>query len=247
MDSILFLLLTAIAAVAFFLKGLIGFGPALIFIPVGALIFNPQSIIVASSFLDLIAGVIMWRSVKSVQSVPFLLGIVAAMAIGTIAGVFLLSYFPTETFKILLGIVVFILGMWFAVFRTKETYDRLQNQLPEKCSRKDIGYAGLAGMSGGLFGISGPPIIWHLGKQFQMSVIRDLLIVFFVFAAIARVILFSAAGMVTHETMLFTAAGIPGLLIGLYLGTRVFLRINESVFSKTAGVALIAFAILLIV
>ncbi len=247
MDSCFFLILAAIAAAAFFIKGLTGFGPALIFIPVGALFFAPQSIIVASSFLDLIAGLIMWRTVRSVQSVPFMTGLVAAMTAGTVAGVFLLSYVPTEVFRILLGMAVFILGLWFALFRTRASFDRLQEQLPAKCNRKDLGFAGASGLLGGLFGISGPPIIWHLGRQFHMAAFRDALIVFFVFAALARIISFSAAGLVTAETLMYAAAGIPGLLIGLYFGTRVFFSIDETVFSKTVGFALIAFAILLIV
>jgi len=49
-------------AAAFFIKGLTGFGPALIFIPAGALFIALQPIIVASSFLDLVAGLIMWRT-----------------------------------------------------------------------------------------------------------------------------------------------------------------------------------------
>ncbi len=247
MDSYFLLILPAIAVVAFFLKGLTGFGPALIFIPIGALIFDPQSIIVASSFLDLTAGLIMWRRVRSVQSIPFLLGIVVAMSIGTVFGVYLLSAFPTETFRILLGIAVLILGLWFAVFRSRTSFGQLKERLPEKCNRKDIGYSAFAGISGGLFGISGPPIIWHLGKQYRMSTFRDLLIVFFVFAAIARIISFSVAGMVNYETMMYTVAGIPGLFIGLYFGTKVFLKIDEAMFSKAVGIALIAFAILLVV
>ena len=247
MDSHFFLILPVIAAAAFFIKGLTGFGPALIFIPVGALFFAPQSIIVASSFLDLMAGLIMWRTVRSVQSAPFMTGLVAAMAVGTVAGVFLLSYVPADTFRVLLGVAVLILGLWFALFRTKASFDRLQDQLPQKCSRKDLGFAGASGVLGGLFGISGPPILWHLGRQFQMVAFRDALIVFFVFGAIARIISFSIAGLVTTETLMFAGAGIPGLLIGLYFGTRVFFKIDESVFSKAVGVALVAFAILLVV
>ena len=246
MDSHFFLILPAIAAAAFFIKGLTGFGPALIFIPIGALFFAPQSIIVASSFLDLMAGLIMWRTVRSVQSVPFMAGLVAAMAAGTVAGVFLLSYVPADTFRVLLGMAVFILGLWFALFRTKASFGRLRERLPEKCSHKDIGFAGASGLLGGLFGISGPPIIWHLGRQFQMVAFRDVLIVFFVFGAIARIISFSVAGLVTSETLMFAGAGVPGLLIGLYFGTRVFFKIDEGVFSRIVGVALIAFAILII-
>jgi len=247
LESYFFLILPAIAAAAFFIKGLTGFGPALIFIPVGALFFAPQSIIVASTFLDLIAGFIMWRTVRSVQSGPFMTGLVVTMAVGTVLGVFLLSYVPADAFRVLLGVAVFILGLWFALLRTKASFDRLQDQLPQKCSRKDLGFAGASGILGGLFGISGPPIIWHLGRQFQMVAFRDALIVFFVFSAIVRITSFSVAGLVTAETLMYAAAGIPGLLIGLYLGTRVFFKIDERVFSKTVGVALIAFAILLVV
>lgn len=247
LDSLFFLIITAIAAAAFFIKGLTGFGPALIFIPAGALFFAPQSVIVASSFLDLIAGLLMWRTVRSVQSVPFLAGIIAAMAAGTAAGVFLLSYFPADTFGVLLGLAIFILGLWFAVFRTKMTLGKLEAQLPEKCDRKDIGFAGASGVLGGLFGISGPPIIWHLGRRFQMHVFRDLLIVVFVFAAVARIVSFSIAGLVTTEAVTFFAAGMPGLLAGLYIGNRVFLKIDEVLFSRVVGTVLILFAVLLII
>jgi uncharacterized protein len=246
LDSSSLLILTTIAAAAFFIKGLTGFGPALIFIPVGALFFAPHSIIVASSFLDLVAGLIMWRTVRSAQSVPFMTGLVAAMAAGTAAGVFLLSYIPADTFRILLGSTVFILGLWFAIFRTKASFDRLREQLPDKCNRRDLGFAGASGVLGGLFGISGPPIIWHLGRQFQMVAFRDALVVFFVFAAIARIIMFSVAGLVNAETLLYAAAGLPGLLIGLFFGTRVFFSIDEAVFSKVVGAALAALAIFLV-
>jgi len=241
------LILPLIAAAAFFIKGLTGFGPALVFIPAGALLFTPQSVIVASSFLDLVAGLIMWRTVRNIRHIPFLAGIIAAMAAGTVIGVYLLSVFPADTFRILLGVVVCALGVWFALLRSRMNHSQLHDSLPDRCDSKDIGYASLAGISGGLFGISGPPIIWHLGRRFQMHAFRDLLIVVFVFAAVARIASFTAAGLVTTEAITFFAAGMPGLFAGLYLGNRVFLKIDEVMFSRVVGTALIFFAVLLII
>ncbi|MDG5766256.1 sulfite exporter TauE/SafE family protein [Balneolales bacterium ANBcel1] len=247
MDISIFLILPALATIAFFVKGLTGFGPALIFIPVGALLFAPQPIIVASSFLDLAAGLIMWRTVGSIRKVPFLAGIIGAMAAGTVIGVFLLTWVPADTYRFLLGLVVLLLGLWFALFRSRIHQDRLRNQLPDTCDRKDIGFSTLAGVLGGLFGISGPPILWHLGRRFRMNTFRDLLIVVFVFAAVARIVSFSAAGLVTTESALYAAASAPGLFAGLYLGQKVFLRIDEALFSRSVGAVLVVFAFLLMV
>ncbi|MDI6403099.1 TSUP family transporter [Balneolaceae bacterium ANBcel3] len=246
MESYVLLIIPLIAAVAFYIKGLTGFGPALIFIPLGALIISPQPVIVASSFLDLLAGLIMLRTVQQVKRYSFLTGIIVAMAAGTVAGVYLLSVVPSETLRFLLGGLVLFLGVWFALFRMSGTQEQRLDQLPDRCNKKDLGYSILAGLSGGFFGISGPPVIWHLGRRFQMAAFRDVLIVVFVFAAIVRILLFTAAGLVTLDSMKVVALAIPGLLAGLLLGNRAFLTINEVIFSRVVGTILILLSIMLI-
>ena len=50
----------------------------------------------------------------------------------------LVAYLP----GILLAGTFFIPGLCHALFRTKTSFDRLKEQLPDKCSSKDIGFAG---------------------------------------------------------------------------------------------------------
>ena len=247
MNDYYILLLPVIAFAAFFLKGLTGFGPALLVIPLGSLLFPPYAILVASSFLDLIAGSLLYRTARTETKRGLLFGLVISMVLGTFLGTYALSSVPVENYKVLLGIAVILLGGWFAFLRPNTASDHLRDTLPEDCDRHDLGCSFLAGMSGGLFGVSGPPIIWHFGRRYRKTAFRDLLIVFFAFAAMARVFSFSVAGIVGREAVPYTLASLPGLVIGLYLGNKAFLKIDETRFSQAVGLLLMVIAVPLVV
>ena len=236
-----------IAFVAFVLKGATGFGPAIVVVSLGSLILPPHHVVVVSAFLDLIGGVVLLRYDRSLSSRAFWVALGAAIIGGSALGGVFLRLIAPEPFRVVLGIAILLLGFWFALVRALGRRGTLRDQCPARCSWTDLGVTGFAGILGGLVGIDGPPIIWHFGRKFEKGTLRGILIRVFLAAALARIVTYSATGLVNPEVLLYVAAAAPGLAVGTWLGNRVFLRISETTFSRITGAVLLLIGIRLLV
>lgn len=240
LDHLTLLTLPVIAFVAFSLKAMTGFGPAIVVISLGSLLFPPQAMIATSSILEFIAGAVLFRASVAKESPRFLLVLTAAMVMGTLIGAAALTAIPPAEFKPLLGFAILALALWFALFRARDGGSSLKSDLPKVCDRQDLSYSCLAGLCGGLFGISGPPIIWHLGRRYQKDAFRSILITVFVVEALTRVVIYSVGGLVDGSVLFYLALCLPGLFLGIYVGNRMFFDISERRFNVIVGVILLA-------
>jgi hypothetical protein len=111
--------------------------------------------------------------------------------------------------------------------------------LPAHSSASDTVVSGVGGVLGGLTGISGPPLLWHFGRKFAKRPLRQILIPVFLFAALGRVGTYAATGMITVSVVHAYLLALPGLLLGTYLGNRIFLRVEERTFSRIIGLVLL--------
>ena len=239
-------LLPCISFLAFLLKAMTGFGPAIVVISIGSLLFPPQAIIAASSVLDFIAGVVLLRKEGTKKEPRFLGVLIGVLAVGTVVGAAVLSNFSTEQFRPLLGIGILCLSIWFLFFRNRIGRDNLQAELPARCDGSDLTVSFISGCCGGLFGIGGPPLVWHLGRRYQKEALRGVLIAVFTAAALVRVGSYAMYGMIDSQVLLYVALSIPGQVLGLYLGTKLFLRISENHFSLIVGAILFAVSLKLV-
>jgi len=106
-------LIAGIAFLAYLLKGLTGFGPAIVFISLGSLVMDPIQVVVISPLLDIVAGcVLTWKDRRQ-----FLSGYWILLALPLIGGVLLgsigLSLSTIENYRLMLGTGIVILGIWF--------------------------------------------------------------------------------------------------------------------------------------
>jgi uncharacterized membrane protein YfcA len=239
-------LLPCIAFAAFTLKGATGFGPAIVVVSIGSLILPPHLVIAVSAILDTLGGIVLLRYDRSSPSRAFwaLLGV--AIVCGSILGGVFLRLISPDPFKVVLGITILLLGFWFILVRARDRHGALKSHLPRHCSPADFGITAFAGTLGGLVGIDGPPIVWHFGRRFEKEVLRGILIRVFLAAALARVVTYSAAGLVNPDVLLYTAAAVPGLAAGVWLGNRVFFRISEATFSRITGAVLLIIGVRLL-
>ena len=223
-----------------------GFGPAIVFISFGTLLFSPKEIIATSAVLDLLAGLLLAPSIGSREQPRFLLGLILAMSFGTVLGALALGIVSAEQYLLLLALAIFSLAIWFTFFRARNQSTVLRSSLPERAAADDLAFSAFAGLCGGLFGISGPPIIWHLGRQYQKEAFRGILVTIFVAVAFVRTTSYGVTGMMNQQVLTFVLVSIPGLLLGLMLGKKAFLGVSERRFSCVVGLVLFAVAIKLL-
>ena len=231
---------------AFFIKGATGFGTALVMVPIFSVVVGVRDAIVISSILDTIAGTILFFRDPLHDSRKFWIPMAAGMVLGSIVGGLVLKLVPIESFKFALGLVVAALGLWF-LFRKNGNNKTLPELPPERATAADISVSTFSGLCGGLFGISGPPIVYWLGSRLAKTAFRSTLVAVFLFGGIARLTTYTATGLLGLRSLSISAVALPGLLVGLFLGNHLFVHINERWFSRLIGVILIASSIRLLI
>jgi uncharacterized membrane protein YfcA len=219
---------------AYFVKGFSGFGPSLIIVPFITLLYDPSSALILTAFFDFFAGAILIYSVRKEVNWSFVLSIFIALGIGTFFGSLLPGRIPVAVLKKIIGAVILIFS--FIILLQKNDIEGR-----EKSKYRWLKYpAGiLSGFSGGLVSISGPPLVIYMKIMYQKSFFRTQLIGIFLLGTAWRSILY-----IYHQIPL----SIPissliiyfiFLLIGLWLGGRLHVKVNEIVFNKIIAIILI--------
>jgi uncharacterized membrane protein YfcA len=239
-----YILLPLIALAAFVLKAATGFGPAIVVIALGSLLMAPQEVIATSSILDMTAGALLLAMDRPRGRLGFWLPLSAAIVSGAVIGGLLIVTIPERWFDYIFSVAILVLGLWFILGRGRAGDNGgLVDELPPRCGAADTAMTFFGGFCGGLFGISGPPILWQFGRKFAKHAFRQTLVPIFFAAALARTVTYCCTSLVTAQVLLYVLASLPGLLFGIYLGNKVFFRLSEVWFNRVAGVVLIVIAL----
>ncbi len=247
MPDLEYILLPIIAFGAFVVKAVSGFGPALVVIGVGSVILPPHTIVPLSSMLDATAGVILFFMDPVSGGRKYWGPLAVAIVAGSVVGGVLLSLVNPDLFRVVLAVAILGLAIWFALFRSRSEGSQLADGLPSRASSSDMIASASGGILGGFLGISGPPILWHFGRRFTRRVLRQVLIPIFLAAAIARVVTYAGAGLVDQSVLIYYCISLPGLLLGIFVGNKIFLSISEKVFSRAIGIILFVAGVRLLV
>lgn len=218
MEPGLLLHFLAVAALAGYFHTVTGFGLGIIVMSAtsGLGILSVASVAAVISLMMLINGVfalpgklqhIHWPSVKAAG-----LGIVPTILLG----VLLLNFLEgraTAWLGILLGLVIIYGGIsLFMQPRPRRTLS----------SRRSFAfYGGFSGFLGGLFGIAGPPLIYHCYRQpVELARISSMLILLFSITSAVRTLFIGLQGQLNAEILLLTAWSIPVIAAATFLGRR---------------------------
>lgn len=168
-----------------------------------------------------------WPAVRAAS-----LGIVPMILVG----VLLLDYLSgaaSTLLKGLLGLVVLYGGvslLW-----------RPGRRSAPSSPRSFAVYGGLSGLLGGLFGIAGPPLIFHCYRQpIEPIRIRHLLILLFAVTSGVRTLFVIAQGRLDGEILWLTAWSIPVVALATYAGRRLPLPLSPQAMRRVAFVMLMA-------
>lgn len=174
-----------------------------------------------------------WPAARAV-----LIGVVPAI----VAGVLLLDYLSAvaaTALKLLLGVVIAYSGVVFALRPT---------QLPARSSNRSFFASGaLAGLFGGLFGMAGPPVIFHFYRQpMELAAVRSMLLLVFTFTSASRTVFVGLQGGLTAEVWWLTAFAFVLVTAAAFAGRRYPPPLPPTVMRRIAFTVLILIGLSLI-
>jgi len=217
----------AIALAAFVVRGVSGFGSAMVGIGGLSLLLPPLQVVPAFLALELLTTAhllpsvwrqVDWRSLRWViggclLATPLGLGLLAALDAGLMRLVVSGS---------LLAIAVAMLGGLAQRWAPKQT--------PGPAGALAVG--AVSGALNGAVGISGPPVIVFYFATTAAATSRATLIAYFLFTDLWALALAGAGGLLTSAALPLIGVALPFSLAGIWLGQHIYLRLDEAQMRK---------------
>ncbi len=215
-------------------RGFSGFGLSAILISAGALFVAPAIIVPVTFLLEAVASLGMIRSVYRDVDWPIALQLIVGLLLATPLGLFLVRTLDPDTTRILLSIIV-IAGSLLIIsgYRTPFRFNGIVPALAAVFAGFASGLAGLAGLA---------MMMWILATGYDLARARATLVVVFAVAMIYSFGVAIAQELVDLQTLLTTAWLAPFILIGLFIGKRLFNAVSPERLRQYVLALLIALA-----
>jgi uncharacterized membrane protein YfcA len=224
------------ALIAYIVKGFTGFGPALVVVPVLSALYSPTTALATSAMVDAAVGAVFLAYLRlNALQLKMLGRMSGSLVAGTIVGSLSVNYVPHDALLVL--VCVPVIGLAVQLLRTgKPGIARPGTQLPLQLS------CFLAGLSGGLVGVSGPFIVAGTAR-FDKSEMRRLLVAVFLVEGIVRIVTYAATGVITAQSVQLGGIAVPTVAAGLIIGNWLHARVSQRRFTVVVAWFLIAVAI----
>lgn len=229
----------AILGLAFFVRGIAGFGSGLIAIPLLALLLPLPVVVPIMALLDYSAaglhGVrhrerIRWRDL--VPLLPFTLA-------GSLAALYLLHSLDREMLNTALG--VFVLA--YAVYT-------LSGLAPHREHSRAwaLPLGGIGGLVSTLFGTGGPFYVIYLHlRALDKQAFRATVAAVFLIDGGIRIAGYTLTGLIDLDVLILAASALPVMLLAMYLGGHVHTNISQRNFARLISLLLIGSGIALLI
>jgi uncharacterized protein len=213
------LIIGLIVLVAALIRGLTGFGFAILAVPLLGLVIPPSQAVIFAIIMQMLIGPFgvpqAWPEIDR-RAVAWIVGFAW---ISTPIGLWLLSTLPVEAARIIIAGIG--LGCFF-LFLIKRA------PMPS-AAPLHLAATGLAsGLLNGFAAMPGPPVILYFIRDgVPPRVARGSMITVFAGTAIAGTIVAALRGMITRELIMMTALALPIMVAGNHIGARFFGKISE--------------------
>lgn len=218
-----------------FIKGYSGFGASMFWVTTLSLVLEPREVVpmvllfeVASS-LQLLPSV--WRKVDW-RSVGWLF---VGACIGTPVGTYALASLPADPLRIAIAALVF--AGCFLIWRGYSW-----KGTPGIAATLLVGIA--FGLINGSTAIGGPPVVlFYFATPTGVAASRASIVVFFLGTDAVAAASSALHGLIDGRTLARSAAALPLLLVGVFLGSRHFVATNPESFKRFSIILLMALAL----
>lgn len=237
----LFLLFGFIIFISQLVYAAIGFGSGMIAISMLALIFGKLELIVPF-FIIVCLPTELYISLKDrhLINIKKTLWFTLIIAPPLFLGSYLLKESPGTLTLIMLGSIVVLLAIYYLFFE--------ETLIPELKHRGWIPFfGGLSGILGGMFGISGPPLIFYFKSiRLYKQEFRAALMSIFLPMTLFRITFYTTLGYFNKELITTSLSMIPCALLGLFAGAYLHHIIPEKLFKKITSFVLLLSGLMII-
>lgn len=212
-----------------FIRGLTGFGMAIILVPILALALVPIEAVLLTNFLSLFIGLSQIRRlVRGAERSAWI--IAALVAVGAPVGLFALSVTGIDAARIVIAFIA--LSAFGAVL-----LPRRGALAHGPVTTSGVGL--LSGLMTGYAGMPGPPVVpYYVGRDIPREVAKASMMLVFTLASAAGLISGAALGVLDWQLPWLAALLFPAILLGNWAGDKASGRIEDRVWRLSVGLVL---------
>ncbi len=220
------------------IQGATGFGFGVFVMSVLPLFLPVQVLSPGVNLLSVFnASIIVFKKRKHIKLKLFIIPVIASIVARNI-GIYILMNIDTATFKVILGIVLIAVSIYFMLFSNIKIKGG-------KIVGAIIGF--VSGLLGGTFNMSGPPLVLYYlsiteDKDIYMATIQ---MTFFI-TTLYTTALFAMYGRLTADAFKIAGIGFIAVYFGSRVGLHIFSRFNREVLTKFIYVFLAIMGIVMI-
>jgi uncharacterized membrane protein YfcA len=224
--------LAAALAAAFgsaFVRGLTGFGMAILLVPILALALAPVEAVLLANFLSLFIGLSeVRRLVRGAERSAWRISLLVVLV--TPLGLLALAATSDDLARFLIAMIA--LSAFFAIL-----LPRRAGTEPGHLATGGVGV--LSGLMTGYAGMPGPPVVpYYVGRAIPRETAKASMMLIFTIAAGAGLVSGAALGILAWRLPLLAALLFPAVLLGNWLGDRAAGRIGDALWRAVVGVIL---------
>lgn len=224
LNALFWILSAVVILMASVLKGITGFGFALIAVPLLSLFLPLHMLIPAMSLFNLFASIHLLLKIKVNLKFRYFLPMFLASLAGIPVGVYALENLNENLLQLLVGIVILVFTVMLFLMGNRDP----------KYKHKPIVFAGfLGGFLGSSISLSGPPIALAMSrKKYSKNLFRANFAVFGVLSSLFTSVVYLIKGILIATSLKFATFLFPFLLLGTALGNQIAKNIHYKPFRK---------------
>lgn len=214
------------AFVAAFVRGIAGFGMAILLVPLIALVIAPSEAVVVSNMVGLLIGLVGARKVWNAgeKSAGMIGGLAMLM---TPLGLLALFATPPPLARVVIAVVA--IGAFLLVLLPAKP-----GHAPGKLETGLTGVA--AGLLTGFAGMPGPPVVpYYLRRPIPRDVARASMLTVFLLTSTASTAAALALGLASWRDAIFALLLFVPVLIGNHLGSQAFGKVSDRAWRSFVG------------
>ncbi len=205
--------------VAGFIQGVSGFGSVLLSLPLLAIFLDIKTVVPLTALAGVSVSFVLLYQLRKHLDWKKIMPIFVGAVLGIPVGVFLLKRLDTGTIQVILGAILVLYALYGLLFRSSGL------GIDERWAYV---YGFLGGCLGAAMSAGGPPVIIYVSLQaWSKDQIKGTIQGFFVTGGTAVVVSFAIAGVVTGTVLRFYGLSFPMLMLGTFLGSRLYGLLKE--------------------